>query len=155
MVSIPLPVPSGKLLFWCNVCLAEMDAGQIVRFNVSGGIGTAIFFGVYTIILQYFPDRQALVWTLSYLLSIIWQHALHRFLVFGSDKPYFKVWPGLEATNQQSLLGTYLAYSVGIVISHFLMEGLQALETNPTVSWVIGLAFTGLINYFMVREAFK
>eukprot|EP01127_Copromyxa_protea_P002814 TRINITY_DN12753_c0_g1_i1.p1 TRINITY_DN12753_c0_g1~~TRINITY_DN12753_c0_g1_i1.p1 ORF type:complete len:144 (-),score=18.13 TRINITY_DN12753_c0_g1_i1:65-460(-) len=123
-----------------------MDGGtkQVVLFNLSGLIGTALFFGVYNFILSQFPDSQGLVWTLSYLLSIVWQHALHRAIVFGSSQPYFK-----------SLISTYAAYSVGIVLSMVLMWVLERLQIDGTVSWFIGLIFTGVLNYFTVSAAFK
>jgi hypothetical protein len=43
----------------------------------------------------------------------VWQHALHRVLVFGSEGNYWK-----------SLLYTYACYSVSIILSGFLNDAL-------------------------------
>jgi hypothetical protein len=43
----------------------------------------------------------------------VWQHALHRWLVFGSDGNYWK-----------SLLYTYACYSLSIVLSGVLNDAL-------------------------------
>lgn len=63
---------------------------HLILFYISGGIGTALFFLLYQQMLTWtiVGGSQSAAWTLSYLLSIIWQHLLHRHLVFGATSPY-------------------------------------------------------------------
>src|SRR4051794_23291956 len=61
------------------------DFQRIVHFNISGAIGTALFYALYEIVLSRLglvldPNYSFLVqnkltvaWTASYLASIIWQ----------------------------------------------------------------------------------
>jgi len=101
------------------------DKKRILMFNVSGFIGTVLFFYFYEFVVEALSSalvpgtflanyKVTIAWTFSNLVSILWQHSLHRYLVYGHSKPYF-----------QSLVGTYAAYSVSIVLSHFAMMGLE------------------------------
>jgi hypothetical protein len=82
---------------------------------------------------------------LSYVISILYQHALHRYIVFGTSTPYLK-----------SLIGTYLAYGVSIFLSHFFMLFLSAyLGLQSNVAWTVNIVATGFLNFFLVGSAFK
>ena len=93
-------------------------SSKALWFQISGAIGTALFFvadllifainpfGLFPLPLLHslpsskskfigfleFADwkRATVSWLVSYALSIVWQHALHERLVFGSnpDVPY-------------------------------------------------------------------
>ena len=67
----------------------------------SGAIGTLLFYFFYEGMFYLYPSA-TVCWTVSYAVSIAWQHSLHRFLVFGSDDgvPYLT-----------SLMKTYVVYA--------------------------------------------
>ncbi len=69
----------------------------------------------------------------SYAVSIIWQHALHRYLVFGAEGDYW-----------YSLLMTYATYSTSLLLSTALNYGLvEYLRLSSSLAWVLSLASTG------------
>ena len=116
-------------------------------FNLSGFLGTLLFYGMYQLLFTVLPleTRKATVsWTLSYICSIVWQHALHRWMVFGSKSSYWT-----------SLGMTYLCYSVSIVLSSLFTDILvQQLHIHHQVAWILTLVATGLLNFFTLRKVF-
>ncbi len=126
---------------------------QFLLFLLSGSIGTVLFYGVYEglhYVLQTLVGTLgasmlvSLAWAISYLLSIVWQHALHRLLVFGSRGNYVK-----------SLVATYIAYSLSLVLSSLLSYLLSAVGMPYQLVWLLSLGATGVFNFFAVRDAFK
>jgi putative flippase GtrA len=67
-------------------------AKHLILFYISGGIGTFFFWLLYQqmLTLPMLDGSQSWAWTLSYVCSILWQHALHRYLVFGAQSPYLQ-----------------------------------------------------------------
>lgn len=74
--------------------------------------------------------------------STVWQHSLHRWLVFGFDSPYLK-----------SLIATYAAYSASLVLSSLCNAGMVMAGLGPQVAYWGSLLVTGVLNYFMVASA--
>ena len=77
---------------------------------------------------------------LSYVISLAWQHALHRLLVF-SQQPYCL-----------SLLHTYLSYSVslaGMAAIGFLL--IQQLQLPPRLVAAITLPCSAIANYYLLH----
>jgi len=127
--------------------MGEGREANFGRFLLSGTIGTVLFYGFYEMVYAFVPyekNRAAIAWTISYLCSIVWQHALHRYLVFGGRGSYWK-----------TLFWTYVSYSLSIVLSHFLMAVLvDFLGIDYRLSWGGTLGVTGLLNYLMLKIAF-
>lgn len=85
-----------------------------IMFQISGIIGTALFYLAYEAIYaanQLDFHRAGVAWASAYALSILWQHALHRLLVFGPQGNYIR-----------SLLYCYVCYAVSIVLSSVVMD---------------------------------
>jgi hypothetical protein len=134
------------------------ETSRVMWFTISGWIGTALFYGVYEYIHSFSNDRpsfgvkaidaiewSSLAWTFSYLLSILWQHSLHRHLVFGTSSPYWS-----------SLAWTYVSYTLSIVLSSILNHGLVAyLGVHHRTSFMLTLIITGVINYHTLKNAFE
>lgn len=90
-------------------------------------------------------EWSTVAWTSSYALSILWQHALHRYLVFGSQSPYLS-----------SLFWTYLSYALSIVLSAVVQHVLLAwLGLHHRLAFGLTLVITGVINFHTVKGAFK
>jgi len=123
---------------------------RVLWFTISGFIGTVLFYLLYEIVLGFIPStlpslayyKISISWTLSNTISILWMHALHRYLVYGPVKPYFS-----------TLIATYVAYGVSILLSHFSMMGLEYLSFGSTTSWIINLVAGGFLNYYLVSKA--
>lgn len=58
---------------------------EYIRFVISGSIGTGLFYAFYELLHFLYPHifrtenaRASVSWGVSYFISIMWQHALHR-----------------------------------------------------------------------------
>src|SRR6056297_1094567 len=120
---------------------------ELIFYLIAVVIGTALFYAVYELFLLILSNvsRAATIsWIVSYLISIFFQNLLFRYLVFGPIKPYFR-----------SLLYTYLAYSLSIVLSSVFTDLLvYRVGLNERLSWFITFSITGVINYFIISHIF-
>lgn len=119
--------------------------------------GTALFTVVYEWLHSLSSSRpttglssldalewSTVAWTVAYLLSIVWQHALHRHLVFGTSSPYWS-----------SLFWTYASYTLSIVLSAVINHALVAwIGLHHRISFGLTLIITGVINYRTLKNAF-
>eukprot|EP01125_Pyxidicula_operculata_P012366 TRINITY_DN4060_c0_g1_i15.p1 TRINITY_DN4060_c0_g1~~TRINITY_DN4060_c0_g1_i15.p1 ORF type:complete len:134 (-),score=20.91 TRINITY_DN4060_c0_g1_i15:45-446(-) len=123
------------------------EKDEFMWFNISGLIGTALFYVLYEIVIQLLPFENykvTVAWSLSYLISIIWQHKLHRVLVFGDDAPYWS-----------SLVMTYISYSFSILLSNVIMFVMEMLGVNYKIAWGVNIVATGLLNYYSMKNTMK
>ena len=116
---------------------------QFIRFNFSGGIGTILFQQLNSAIYYGLADfeheyKSAGVFGLSYFISCLWQHALHRHLVFGATQPYC-----------MSLIAFYATYAFSIAASPVVNGVLTAgIGLSMEVAYWISIGIIGLLNYF-------
>ena len=99
------------------------SARQVLLFNLSGFIGTVLFYFFHELVVDVYPwetRKSTACWFISYMVSIAWQHALHRWLVFGRDSPYWS-----------SLVKTYICYSLGLGLSSALNDLLVQVREGP------------------------
>lgn len=132
--------------FWQDTpkAVKENELKKAVLFNVSGLIGTGLFYALYEALFSVYPSASN-CWALSYMISIIWQHALHRYLVFGGSGNYWS-----------TLLWSYVVYSASIILSTVCIQILvEYLSFGHQLAWIISLLFTGVINYFAVKMGFE
>jgi putative flippase GtrA len=120
---------------------------EFIRFGMSGSIGTIIFYVFYELLYRANPietNKATITWAVSYFISIIWQHALHRYLVFGwKGTSYFK-----------TLFWTYISYSLSIIMSPIIIFILvDKLGIDYRIGWVVSLCATGLFNYVTLSMA--
>ncbi|KJE89835.1 hypothetical protein CAOG_01259 [Capsaspora owczarzaki ATCC 30864] len=123
-------------------------ATEAIWFQISGAIGTLLFYAFYEglyRIADFEWQKAAVCNAIAYAVSIIWQHALHRTLVFGAT-PGVSYW--------RSLGSTYLCYGLSIALLGPISVALDFVTGNHQVTWVLGLVITGAINYFTVKQAF-
>ena len=117
-------------------------------FLLSSTLGTVLFFFLFEsfmIVLTTDLDVVEGAFTLSYLLayviSIAWQHALHRLLVF-SHQPYCL-----------SLLHTYASYSFSLLCFAALGALLiQAMRWPPRLVAAITLPCSAVANYYLLTR---
>ena len=122
---------------------------QFVRFNISGVLGTILFERMNNYIfysLQHVQHeyKSAAVFGFSYLISCLWQHALHRHLVFGSEGSRYL----------PSLLAFYATYAFSIVASPAVNGVLTAgLGFSMELAYYLTLGIIGVLNYFTAGAA--
>ena len=78
------------------------------------------------------------------VLHSVWQHSLHRHLVFGADGPYWS-----------SLIATYISYTLSILLSSGFTYVLDLAGVGEQLAYFISTAATGVINYFTLASAFE
>ena|SRR3989338_6003053 len=133
--------PTGKKMF--NM--------EFIKFLISGAIGTCIFYGMYEGLYKFLPQfGSTLSWVVSYVISICFQHFLHSKLVFNN---WDALKPIFSARYNKSLIGTYLAYMLSLLLSPAITFLLDFLHVNYRLSFLITLNLTGVINYFTVKKA--
>ena len=135
---------------------------EYFRFLASGMLGTCIFYGMYEVMFATFPSflpyhflpfLESIAWTLSYILSIIFQHYFHAKLVFRNwDK---SIAPFLSSRYLKSLVGTYFAYALSLFISPIIAQILATLNVEYRLAFVCNLGITGLLNYLTVRQVIQ
>lgn len=93
---------------------SKSTGSRVLLFQLSGAIGTALFVVAHEAIFHLNPldwHRASVTWAVSYALSILWQHALHRYMVFGPSGDYLK-----------SLMYTYACYALALAVSTAVTE---------------------------------
>eukprot|EP01080_Neovahlkampfia_damariscottae_P009674 gene9674-1880_t len=120
---------------------------EFIRFGLSGSIGTVLFYIFYELLYRINPveaNKATTTWAVSYLASIIWQHALHRYLVFG--------WKGTSYFG--TLFWTYISYSLSIVMSPVIIYIIvDKMGVDYRIGWFISLCATGVFNYITLSMA--
>ena len=82
-------------------------------------------------------------WALGFLLSIVFRHSSHRYLVFGDYVGGY--WA--------SLTRMYAGYSVIIVLSTiFNVLMTRVAVVSHYVAWIMTLLWTGIANYFILKK---
>ena len=117
-------------------------------FLLSSSLGTVLFFLLFEsfqIVSTYDLEAREGAFTMSYLLayliSIAWQHALHRLLVF-SHQPYCL-----------SLLHTYASYSFSLLCFAALGALLiQRLQWPPRLVAAVTLPCSAVFNYYLLTR---
>jgi len=136
------------------------EVPKVMRYTVSCAIANILYFGLYSLLLGFISSAGLCV-NLAYLASVMWQHALHRILVYGKNLK-------LNALYFKELAGIYMAYGIAFILNPLITEGVLALgkdhiaKTGATYlsSWLHPGAFlaallvTGCINFFTVGAVF-
>ena len=117
------------------------DVPKVLRYSISCAIANALYFALYTVLLGSISSAGLCV-NMAYGASVVWQHALHRVLVYGKsltlNKLYFK-----------ELVGIYMAYAIAFILNPLITEACIAFgkahiaKTGAThlVSWLHPGAF--------------
>eukprot|EP00658_Telonema_sp_P-2_P019679 TRINITY_DN17762_c0_g1_i2.p1 TRINITY_DN17762_c0_g1~~TRINITY_DN17762_c0_g1_i2.p1 ORF type:complete len:160 (+),score=41.80 TRINITY_DN17762_c0_g1_i2:115-594(+) len=81
-----------------------------------------------------------------YKRQVLWQHLLHRTIVFGTSQPYWS-----------SLARVAVVYVGSLVLSAGLnMLVIEVLYLHSTIGFLVTTAFVGILNYLaMVRFGFS
>lgn len=114
--------------------------GLLVRYGVSGGLGTIAGFGLYEATFALIGERSAratTAWIIAYVIGIFAQHALHRWITFGPETPYW-----------QTLRRTYVVYPIVLAVS----SGFNYLLTdvagwNHRLAWLTTMGLSAILAF--------
>ena len=114
---------------------------------LSSSIGSVFFYLLYETAFLHAPidhHRATFAWSLSYFISIFWQNALHRWLVFGAVGSFSK-----------SLLVNYAVYTVSLFLSTTLVDILTVqYEAGHRLAYATALGTTGILNFVVLSQLF-
>jgi hypothetical protein len=95
------------------------DVPKVARYTISCAIANVLYFWLYSLLLESIASAGVCV-NIAYAASVVWQHALHRILVYGKgvelSVPYLK-----------ELMGIYMAYIVSFILNPMITEACIAL----------------------------
>lgn len=104
-----------------------------------GLIGLAVYELIY--ILNPIEPRATTSWLLSFLIGVPRQHALHRWLTFGDQTPYWS-----------SLKRAYVLYSSLVVLTTALNYLLvEIFHWYHLLAWLTCVTTAGAINLFILK----
>ena len=119
-----------------------------IRLILTAIIGAAIGFVTYEIIYFFNPiePRASSSWFIAFLVDVLRQHALHRWLTFDTKTHYWK-----------SLIRAYIMYSGALItttgLNYFLTK---TLLIDHQLAWFICILIKALISLlFLKKYVFK
>ena len=119
-------------------------AREYVLFCLVGTFNLAVFFLMYLAsysLLDGDHYRAATSWSVSYLLSSILSHSMHRWFTFKSLSPYGK-----------SLVTTMAVYSIMLVVSTASQAHLaDNMGYNHILVWALNTLAFGLASFIALR----
>lgn len=121
-----------------------LDARTAFRFILSGVLGILAGFALYTLAYGLNPVtryRATSSYIASYLVGIVVQHALHRWITFGTEVPYMR-----------SLRRTFIVYPVVLAITSGLnLAIVRGLQWHHLTAFWISVGFSGLLSFVGLR----
>lgn len=134
------------------------DIREKLLFTISSIIGTILFLLlyesihsllIYSIELNTTGDTTFLLsYTISYLISIVWQHELNRILLQSVNNN--------QPTSMNyciSLLHTYTVYSASLLcVSLFGSLAIRYLDAPTRLITFLSIPFAGCINYYTLQN---
>lgn len=146
---------SIKALFADNMKVLTMRYKELstnvrekILFLLSSFLGTLLFLILFESF--YFltstevggSDSAFMIsYLLSYIISIAWQHALHRLLIFSS------------ASYCMSLLNTYFAYSVSLsAVTMFGTILINLCDVKPRIVAMISMPLSAFLNFYLLTS---
>jgi len=137
----------------------DPEVQQQILFSLSTLIGTVVFYIIFECVhffikLQVFMFPRliaapsytfGIAYSLSYLISVLYQHALNRYLVFTPSDTFC-----------ESLLQTYVVYGISLVGTSIIGSVIMSITgMTPELVLTITLPLSGLSNYVLLSALNK
>lgn len=130
----------------------DADAQDKLCFSLSTTIGTILFFSMYLILFQFTEflledegSAYVVSYVFSYLVSVVWQHGLNRWLVrWSTATPYW-----------ETLFQTYVVYGLTLILT--MLMGVAVMHfypISPHYLIVLTCLSSGTSNYYMLKTCF-
>ena len=121
-----------------------LDARTGFRFVMSGVLGILAGFGLYGVAYVVNPItryRATTSYIASYLVGIVVQHALHRWITFGTEVPYMR-----------SLRRSFIVYPVILVMTSGInLVIVRGLQWHHLAAFWISVGLSGLLSFIGLR----
>jgi putative flippase GtrA len=121
-----------------------LDTRTGLRFILSGVLGILAGFALYRLAYELNPItryRATSSYIASYLVGIVVQHALHRWITFGTEVSYMK-----------SLRRTFVVYPVVLAITSGInLAIVRGLQWHHLTAFWISVGFSGLLSFVGLR----
>ena len=117
---------------------------EYAYFCAVGTLNVLIFFVMYSVaysIVGEIEYRAASAWSVSYLLSSLISHSMHRWFTFRSTSPYGR-----------SLALTMAVYTILLIISTFSQAILaDRMGFDHLAVWALNTAAFGFLSFIALR----
>ena len=117
---------------------------EYAYFCVVGTLNVLIFFAMYSVAYSIAGEieyRAASAWSVSYLLSSLISHSMHRWFTFRSTSPYGR-----------SLALTMAVYTILLIISTFSQAILaDRMGFDHLAVWALNTAAFGFLSFIALR----
>ncbi len=134
---------NGGLLTWVRgLVMGEGRLSEIIRFGITGGIATAIQYGLYVVFVDAVKLPATVSTIVSYLLSFICNFFLSSYFTFNS-KP-----------NAKKGLGFACSHLINMGLQVGLVAIFQHIVGN-TLALLPAMAICIPVNYLLVRFVFS
>lgn len=119
---------------------------EILRFVVSGSLGTSVFVFLYWLFGQVgFSETRvddAVRWAVPYLITSLLTHWLHRHITFRWASPYWR-----------SLRRTYVIYGCSLMLTTAVHDQLiWSLDLGNAAAFLVSVTVSGAWNYVLFRH---
>lgn len=124
------------------VTICGIHPPRYLFYMVSGFVCDILQFTIDALLFLQLQDASA-CWAISFMISIVFRHTTHRYLVFGDYVGgYWK-----------SLGRMYAGYSIIIALSTlFNIAMTHYVHVPHMVGFVVTLLWTGIVNYFILKK---
>lgn len=117
---------------------------EYAYFCAVGAVNVLIFLAMYSVAYSITGEieyRAASAWSVSYLLSSLISHSMHRWFTFRSTTPYGR-----------SLVLTMAVYTILLIISTFSQAILaDNMGFNHLAVWALNTAAFGFLSFIALR----
>ena len=117
---------------------------EYAYFCAVGTLNVLIFFGLYSLaysVSESIEYRAASAWSISYLVSSIISHSMHRWFTFRSISPYGR-----------SLALTMVVYTILLIISTFSQAILaDRMGFDHLAVWALNTVAFGFLSFIALR----
>lgn len=131
-------------MIWKKVLLKYKSFSEFNRMILTAIIGVIIGFFTYEIIYYVNPinPRATSSWVISFVIGVVRQHGLHRWLTFEESIPYWR-----------SLFKAYIMYSSSLILSTSLNLFLvEYIDLNHRLAWILCIAMNGGVSLFFLKR---
>lgn len=123
--------------------IAALVRQDFTKFLVSGGFNTIVTYGLYLVLLSFFPYTTS--YTVSFLVGIVLAYLLNRYFVFNAHN-------GIKSVLLLPLV-YILQYGMSMLVLWFWIEQLSlAAQLAPLAAIVVTVPITFILSKYIFTK---